>query len=295
MDDRQTQIREGAGLEESRINEDFLRFVGRWGAPVVVILAVSYAAWSFLKTQQAEADIRRGDAYAEFEAARSVDPPNPDALLAIAADFEGVAAVSHLARIEAADTLMREAIQGVRFGAELDQSGAPFSDEDLIEGETFNTQVTRARDIYERVLSATERDRAQALIAVSAGFGLAAAQESLGDYSGATGAYERVARAAERAELTLHVGIANQRIASMGTELERPALFYDFELPPDRLSPSVQEPALNVLTPRAGSEPEAGPAAPDFPLPPESAPESGPDQGSEPEVTDPPEGDDGQQ
>src|SRR5690606_15713326 len=38
MDDRQRQIKEGAGLEESRINKDFLDWLLKWG-PVLVLVA----------------------------------------------------------------------------------------------------------------------------------------------------------------------------------------------------------------------------------------------------------------
>ena len=41
MDERQTQIRQGAGLEESRINTEFLDFLNKWSSPVLIVIGLS--------------------------------------------------------------------------------------------------------------------------------------------------------------------------------------------------------------------------------------------------------------
>jgi hypothetical protein len=40
MDERQTQIRERAGLEEARYNQDFIEFLRRFGTPILMVAAV---------------------------------------------------------------------------------------------------------------------------------------------------------------------------------------------------------------------------------------------------------------
>jgi len=255
MDDRQTQIREGAGLDESRINQDFLRFISKWSTPVLVLLAVVAAGYYLLEQQKTAAQERRGIAFAEFEAARSTEPPNPEALLAIADDYEGVGSVAELARIEAADTLVREAQRGVKYGAELDDGGAPFNDEDKLEGEAFEAQMRRAGEIYQRVFNRTRGDRAKVMVTVGAGFGLAACQESVGDFEAARGTYREIAEAARAGGVALHAKVAERRLKSIEDgELDNPNLPYRFELPPGQMIVAAGAQGSPRTIPREGAD-----------------------------------------
>ena len=39
MEERQTQIREGAGLEESKLNVEFIDWLQRWSTPILLLVA----------------------------------------------------------------------------------------------------------------------------------------------------------------------------------------------------------------------------------------------------------------
>ena len=49
MDDRQTEIRAGAGLEDSRINKEFIDFLNKWSSPVIMVFAVAALVWAGLR------------------------------------------------------------------------------------------------------------------------------------------------------------------------------------------------------------------------------------------------------
>ena len=57
MDERQQQIKAGAGLEESRINQDLIDFLQKWGSWILMALAVAalaYAGLQWLERQRVE-------------------------------------------------------------------------------------------------------------------------------------------------------------------------------------------------------------------------------------------------
>src|SRR5690606_41971572 len=109
MDERQTKIKEGAGLEESRLNTEFIDFLQRWGTPallVVAVIALGYFGYQRLQMARTE---KVNQAFVELEAALSTDNPNPRALEDIAATYSSTRAVPHIASLTAADGYLRAA------------------------------------------------------------------------------------------------------------------------------------------------------------------------------------------
>ena len=115
MDDRQAQIRERAGLEESRLNVEFIEWLRKWGSPLLLIAALAGAAWVVRERLQRGHNEKVDRAFTEFEAAAGTDNPSPDALLAVATEFAGVRAVPTLAKLEAADAYLDGVRRGVRY------------------------------------------------------------------------------------------------------------------------------------------------------------------------------------
>jgi predicted negative regulator of RcsB-dependent stress response len=114
------EIREGAGLTEARLNQDFIEFLRKWSTPVLVVVAlaaVSYAGytrWNERKIQQ------YNDAYSEFERVAGVASPSPESLKRVAEDFEGIGSVSLMARLQAADVYLQSIRRGIKPGAQVE-------------------------------------------------------------------------------------------------------------------------------------------------------------------------------
>ena len=45
LDRRTRQITEGAGLEESRLNQDFVEFLKKWSTPLLLVIVAAVAAY----------------------------------------------------------------------------------------------------------------------------------------------------------------------------------------------------------------------------------------------------------
>src|SRR5688572_10639695 len=115
MDERHQQgLKEGAGLEESRLNTDFIQFIQRWGGPFLLICAGIMAAWAGWNWWQRQKADRVDEAFAQYEAQVAGGNPSPEALKAVADEFEGVASVSLLARLDAADVYAASIRSGVK-------------------------------------------------------------------------------------------------------------------------------------------------------------------------------------
>src|SRR5437868_5931135 len=97
MEDRQKQIREGAGLEESRLNTEFIDFLKKYSTPILVVIAVAaggYAGFNYLQKQR---DLARDHAFVQFEAA--LGSHNPKSLTAVADENSSRGAVAPMARL----------------------------------------------------------------------------------------------------------------------------------------------------------------------------------------------------
>src|SRR3954465_10647401 len=84
MEERQRQIREGAGLEESRLNTEFIEMMKKWGPHLMMGLAI-LAGLYVLYTKYEEYTARKADtAWADLDAAEVA--ASPDVLVQLAAD-----------------------------------------------------------------------------------------------------------------------------------------------------------------------------------------------------------------
>lgn len=216
MDERQTQIRERAGLEEARLNQDFIEWLQRWGPWIVgtaAVAALSYAGWT---RYQQHITLKEDRAFEEFEAARGSDNPSPESLLAVA-EAHSSGAVPVLARLAAADGWLDAVRRGVQPGATVNQDGTLANVEDALPEADRERLLARAAEQYQWVVDNTQAKPGQVVHTIAGLFGLAAVAESKGDNAGAQSAYERIASLAESASLPAYVKVARERIASLGT------------------------------------------------------------------------------
>lgn len=214
MDERQQQIRERAGLEESRLNQDFIDWLRKWSPWILgacAVAAVGYAGWN--RYQQAQ-EQRVEAAFQELEAVRASTNPSPESLLEVA-EAHTVGAVPILARLAAADTLLDSVRRGVRAGASVNADGTLANAEDELKGEEREQLLTRAAEQYQWVVDRTSADSSQAVHTIGALYGLAAVAECRAKFDDAKATYQRIIDVSEKAGFGPHASVAKDRLAGL--------------------------------------------------------------------------------
>jgi len=253
-------------LKEDRINEDFVESLKRYGPWVVMaILAVVLVRVWMERDANAET-ASRNQAWLELQTTTE-----PGSLDEIAVAWEGVNAVSQLARLKAGRTLLSRVAATPDMTA--DERAAALDD---------------ASRQFQFVVAGDDGSRASTVVAVTALNGLAAIEESRGDTEAARGFY---IRSADRAEGWLDPLAAQARgraetvdVASL--PMVRPKAAPptvgpgEFQLPPGliplgpgELPPGVTTPA-GVPGPVETPVPDTTPA--DSPPQPPATPSTGP-------------------
>lgn len=230
MDDRQSQIKERAGLEESRINTEFLEFIKKWSTPVLlalVVLALGYRGWLWLEDKRLE---KVDQAFGEYEAVLAGGNPNPDSLISLADEYQGVRSIGQMARLRAADIYLRAVNTGIRPGAVEDPTTGEWAEDDLLGDDEIGGYLDRAGSLYRQVLSSTRSDADRRLFAIGAAFGVAAVAETEGDMAVAREHYELVIDLAEAGGFDNTVYIARERIETIDTLEPAPTLYASNEV-----------------------------------------------------------------
>lgn len=260
MDQRQTQIRERAGLEESKLNQEFIEWLRKWGTPILLVAAVGAAGFVLYEKRKQAANDQLDRAFNELESARTGGNASPDTLTAIADAYENVGSVSLVARLEAADAYLAAVQIGVRPGGVVDQQTGEVKDPaDLLSEEDRKTNVTRAAELYQRVHDASVGNPSLILINISALNGLAAAEECRGELDKAKSHYNKIIELTKDTTFVRQGDIAQERIDSL---------------------PSIQQVATLPLKSQLPELPEALRPAP--PTPPAPAPSSDVPSGAAP-------------
>lgn len=239
MDQRHTQIREGAGLEESRLNQDFIDFLKKWSTPALLVVAlISVAYFLYQRVEQGRKN-RIEEAYLQLSQTANVPNPSPEALKQLAADFEGVGAVAEMARLRAADVYLKSVRIGLKVGvnttpgptSSLNEDGTLKNAEDAATPEDRERYLSESRLLYQAVVDATRGRAGRELLAINALFGLAAVAESSGKPGDAASAYNEISRIAAAASLPAHADLAKARAADAQTLGAAPKLYSIAELP----------------------------------------------------------------
>lgn len=258
-DARLDQIKEGAGLEDSRINQEFVDFIRKWSTPVLLIAAL-IALGYFWKNKREEARQAHVDrAFQELNASTESGSPSPDALRRIAQDYKNVPGVHAMALRDAADEYLRAVQRGVKPGSPINpQTGEYENPDDVLSDEDRARFLSEAETLYKQVFSETENKPGMAIHTLTALYGLAAVSESRGDAEAARNMLDRAASLAEKHGFLEHNTIAGMRLAAL----------------PDLLSEKVELvsksslaeiPALQPEEPEAPVAPENGEVGPQLP------------------------------
>lgn len=214
MDERQQQIRERAGLEESRLNQDFIDWLRKWSPwilGVCAVAAVGYAGWN--RYQQAQ-ELKTEAAFTELEAVRASANPSPESLLEVA-DAHTVGAVPILARLAAADAFMDSVRRGVRAGASVNPDGTLANADDELKADEREQLLSRAAEQYQWVVDRTSADSSQAVHTIGGLYGLAAVAECRAKFDEAKGLYQRIIDLSEQVGFAPHAQVAKDRLAGL--------------------------------------------------------------------------------
>ncbi|MFG0241743.1 MAG: hypothetical protein ACF8R9_03035 [Phycisphaerales bacterium JB054] len=253
-DNRLGQIKEGAGLEDSKINQEFVDFIRKWSTPILLIAAAAALGY-FLYNKRIEARQAHVDeAFAQYNQSANTFSPSPDALRRIAEDFDDVKGVSIMARLSAADEYLRSVQRGIRPGSPLDPStGEPENEEDYLtaDGEDRTRLLDEAEALYREVWTETQKNPAMAIHTLSALYGLAAVSESRPDLTAARNTLDQAMALAEERGFVEHVALTRQRIDNL-PRLTRVTLPRKADLP----EPPEPEPV--VIDETVGPLPEDG-------------------------------------
>lgn len=275
---RPSQLRVGAGLEESRLNQDFLDFLRKWSTPILLVAALGALSFvAYQKYAQAKRDnIDR--AFREYEEVSSSSMPSPDSLAAVARQYTGIEAVPALSHNGAGDSLMFTLKTGLKAGAKLKDDGSPESPDDVLKDADRTTILAQAEENYQLALDESIKNPAQRPVTFGALFGLASVAESKGDMDKAKSLYERVislvnedapvpnedGTPGER-PFANHAAIAKERIQKLGTLSKPVTIVSEAQLPklpplPGATPPITDMPAGVTVTP-------VGPPTPVAPAP----------------------------
>lgn len=272
-ENRPLDIREGAGLEESRLNREFIDLLKKYLTPalmVVALAALGYAGWQRYKQYQAAALDR-----AWVELSDALETRNPTTLTAVAEEHTGIRGVPELARLTAGDVLLESVYRGVVPGAELDADGRAKNPDDVLTPEKREAQLGRAAEQYQRVVDLAAGKTRLQLHAINARFGLAAVAESRGQKDEAKKQYEQIEAASELVGMPALRDVAKQRLGSLDTVKGEVKLLTESQvatkspLPwpppqpgqvPAQAAPAAPPVVIPMLPPEAPSTPAPAPA-----------------------------------
>lgn len=300
------QIREGAGLDESRINEDFVELLKKYTTPALLVLVIIAAGYFGLNRYRQMKAAALDAAFLELDQAERAG--SPDGLTAVAQAHEGQRAVSTLARLAAADIHLKSARTRLAVAAPLKPDGTPENESDILTDEQRDDQLSQAAQLYQRVIDEAPGGAVN-ITAINAMFGLAAVAEMRGEMEAAGNWYTRIAEAAKNAGLARLEAVATERKASLDSLGAAPELYSTSQLPalPAAMGASQFDPSAPMLmgsdgqpimmervdgppgeiapgaTPAPQPEPVTPPAPGDnIPVPPGTAPKTEPGQGVPP-------------
>ncbi|MEQ8770423.1 MAG: hypothetical protein RIB60_07935 [Phycisphaerales bacterium] len=232
MDDRQAQIKEGAGLEENRINQDLVDFLEKWSAPFLFVLALIMAGyWGWGKLEQMR-EAHVAEAFAAYTSATSGDNPSPDSLKRVADEYADVPGAAAQARLRAARVYLEAVWFGTEPGTELGPGGQLLNEEDALTDDEIDAYLTAADDQYRLVLELVEGDAGMWVLELDALWGRAAVAASRGDVETARSYYQQI-EALETAQARGLQARAAARLAeNVDQFVETPYLYGNDELPP---------------------------------------------------------------
>jgi len=215
MDDRQTDISMGKGLEDSRVNQEFIDFLNKWSSPVLLTLAVAAGIWAGLQYLERQKVARVDQAFSELASATQGGNPSPASLKTLAAEYEGVRSVSEMALLTTTDLYLNAFMIGVQPGAVPNpETGMP-EETDLLDNDQRQVYLEQAGTVAQQILDRVDGVEGKELLAMQAISRLAAVQEGKRDFDGAASMYNKLASLATASQYPAVANFAQQRVENL--------------------------------------------------------------------------------
>jgi predicted negative regulator of RcsB-dependent stress response len=232
MEERQRQIKEGAGLEESRLNTEFIDMMKKWGPHLITVVAILAGLWAARDWWNRKVETRADDAFASFEKALPKDnsPVNPAVFEQIAVDHATGTAVPLEARSVAAAIHMEAARTGIPIGEKLTDGKLP-EGKNFLTAEEKKAELTKAEGLFQTILSSADSSIGQTNIAIGALTGLAAIAEDRAEFDKAKGFYQQAATKAADKKLEQLEKLIKNRLDTLDKLKNPPRLYASTELP----------------------------------------------------------------
>lgn len=238
MEERQTKIREGAGLEEGRLNTEFIDLMKKWGPHLVTGLAVLVLGYFGYHKWEEYSAKKNDSAFVELSAAAtSASPAN---LESVARDYTGTT-VALEANLYAADLHMSAARTGVPIGAKFNAQaplGQPQVDTNkLADDKAFLTadeqkkELAEAERLYQNVVTQANETEGQSLLAIGALSGLASIAEDRAELDKAKSFYQQAIAKAGMHKFEKLEAMIKKRMESVDGLKEAPKLYAMADLP----------------------------------------------------------------
>lgn len=223
-DIRGGELKEGAGLDESRLNTEFIELLQKWSSPVLFgVAGIVIAYWGYGQLQKRQND-QLNEAYQQYTEIASSANPSPTSLRIVAKEYGDKRFIGLQARLREADVYLDSVRTGLVPGAQPVGFGQDTPEEDLLTDEDRATYLDDSERLYQQVMDEAGATPGQQVHALGAAFGMAAVAEERGDAEQARAAYERVKEMAERVGFSEFVSAADTRLESMDLALSRPTL-----------------------------------------------------------------------
>jgi hypothetical protein len=234
MEQRQTQVQVGAGLQESRLNTDLINFLqkyGSWAVYALLVVVLGYIGWDKWKVHQEGV---RDEAFADYRAASTSS--NPASLIDAATKHAGTT-VAAMSRIEAVRLYVDGARRGLKPGADP-LKPVP---EDKLDEAGKRTMVADANKLIDEILA----DRsAPAALAQQALWFRAGIQADSGDVDAAVATMKTLEEKAKALGFADQEAKARDRVAHLTKLKALKPLFAKADLPESAREPVAPPPQV---------------------------------------------------
>lgn len=261
MDDRQRDIVEGAGLQESRLNTEFIDWLNKWGSTILMIVLVAAVAWAGYRWWERRQVQALDNAFVQLEAARQAG--SPDNLVAVAKEHPERGAVFEIASCQAAEIYLEAARRGVAPG------GTAGVEEDLIDEEQKGQYLDRAEELFQSVLDRVEGRKSATFHEMRARSGLVAVSLTRGDLDEGRQRLEQAIALAEEHGFEKMATWNRERLEELDTLANQPPLFETDDLaaawearPPEGPDSGTLADEMAPMTPATGAQEGGLPSRP---------------------------------
>ncbi|MEQ9206672.1 MAG: hypothetical protein RLN78_04840 [Phycisphaerales bacterium] len=218
MDDRQTEIRAGAGLEDSRINKEFIDFLNKWSSPVILVFAIAALVWAGLRWMEQKKVEKIDRAFGDLQAATMGGNPSPASLNVLAETYAGVRSVPVIAKLTTTDLYLTAYLRGVQPGSEISRlTGEPVNEGDVLDENQRQLYLDQAGELAKEVIALTEGDDGKALLTIHGLIRAGAVAECKRDFDAAASNYNRVITLADRIQMPALGAFGQMRLDALGT------------------------------------------------------------------------------